>query len=427
MVTKKYNVTDELISSLYEGQSFKNFKEMCVNLNVLDKHSLPLNGNSKKQFLSELERFVEIEKVGKTITIKHIRSKDEILPALPAGGNVKYSLTIQQALVCHFWYMWKFWSELYKDEGGCNGFEILWCKRDIMYSCRLFNEHFSSYGKYGADMTKEEIKDKGNADAFRRMIYPKYCSYVDSALNTMHRNREIILEKRTCFIKYNGEDKEKTIIPLTPDQKITYLRLYDETLRSYRKTDCGVITSLKDIYAAGKAVDFYGTLKEKLVDELGTDATYVEDVYDITIEPGALDRAMIRLGRPETYDEWLFLELNNKICNGLLTMKSIGKEQYTAKRIRDYREMFKNSEGTNSVITIIDGEKAYFGDFTDFVRGNPEFYFDKNALSKEKTKQLVEKMVRVNDWGEDINPYVDERGYYPKPTYYQKEKLYQEE
>lgn len=202
-----------------------------------------------------------------------------------------------------------------------------------MYSCRVFNEHFSGYGKIG-DMEEEEKANSGYADAFRRIVIPKFTGYIEAALNAMSKNKEIILDKRTCFIEYGKADSSKVITPLSAEEKIEYMKVMDETFRSYRKADGGDITSLRAIFTSGRASDFYGTLHEKLKEKFGKDHAYVEDVYDITVEPGALERAMRRLGKPETYSDELFMELNSKICEGLLSMKTIEKEQLTAKGIK---------------------------------------------------------------------------------------------
>lgn len=421
MTVKTYDVTEEMLQQLYEGQVFKSFRELCSQWNLLDNKGKPIGGNSKKQFMAELNRFVQIEKEGQKLIVKHIRTKDEILPERSEGGNVKYSKLIQQVLVYHFWYMWKKWDELYKGYGGCLGFQILWCKKDLMYSCRVFNKHFSGYGKIG-DMEEEEKANSGYADAFRRIVIPKFTGYIEAALKAMSKNKEIILDKRTCFIEYGKADNGKVIIPLSAEEKIEYMKVLDETFRSYRKADGGDITSLRAIFTSGRASDFYGTLHEKLKEKFGKEHVYVEDVYDITVEPGALERAMRRLGKPETYSDELFMELNGKICEGLLSMKTIEKEQLTATRLRDYRESYR----TNNT-EIIDGEVVCWGDITKLAQMKKEFHFGRIALDSDKKKLLVDKMIRETEWKKQKHPLLKGKECYPEPTYYQKERLYQDE
>ena len=420
MTVKTYDVTEEMLQQLYEGQVFKSFRELCLQWNLLNSKGEPIGGNSKKQFMAELNRFVQIEKEGQKLIVKHIRTKDEILPERSEGGNVKYSKLIQQVLVYHFWYMWKKWDELYKGHGGCLGFQILWCAKDMMYSCRIFNKHFTNYGRIGK-MEEEEKENGSYADAFRRIVLPKFANYIKVALRSMSKNKEIVLDKRTCFITYSQEEGNKTITPLTAEEKVEYLRIEDETLRSYRKAGGGAAT-LQAIFTSGKAADYYGTLRKKLKDEFGEECGYIEEVYDITIEPGALERAMRRLGKPETYSDELFMELNSKICEGLLSMKAMEKEQLTAKRLRDYRESFR----TNNT-TIIDGEEFYWGDISKLAQMKKEFYFGKIALDSDKKKLLVDKMVRETEWKAQDHPFLEGKELYPEPTYYQKERLYQDE
>ena len=56
MRKKSYDVTPEMVSKLEDGLSFSNFTELSRYLGVLDKHGNALGGNSKKQFLAELNR-----------------------------------------------------------------------------------------------------------------------------------------------------------------------------------------------------------------------------------------------------------------------------------------------------------------------------------------------------------------------------------
>ena len=420
MTVKTYDVTEEMLQRLYEGQVFKSFRDLCLQWNLLNNKGEPIGGNSKKQFMEELNRFVQIEKVGQKLIVKHIRTKDEILPERSEGGNIKYSKLIQQALVYHFWYMWKRWDELYKGHGGCLGFQILWCAKDMMYSCRIVNKHFTNYGRNG-EMDEEEKENGSYADAFRRIVLPKFSSYIKAALNSMSKNKEIVLAKRTCFIKYSKEEGNKWIIPLTAEEKVEYLKIVDETLRSYRKAGGGVAT-LQAIFTSGKAADFYGTLRKKLKDKFGEDCRYIEEVYDITVEPGALEHAMCRLGKPETYSDELFTELNSKICEGLINMKTMEKEELTATRLRDYRESYR----TNNT-QIIDGEQVYWGDISALAKMKKEFYFGKIVLDGDKTKLLVDKMIRETEWQEQRCPRLEGKECYPEPAYYQVVRLYQDE
>ena len=56
---KKYDVTEDMLKKLHEGQEFKNFTELSTYLGVLDDNGKPLTSDSRKQFMEELDRFVE--------------------------------------------------------------------------------------------------------------------------------------------------------------------------------------------------------------------------------------------------------------------------------------------------------------------------------------------------------------------------------
>lgn len=62
MTVKTYDVTEEMLQRLYEGQVFKSFRDLCLQWNLLNNKGEPIGGNSKKQFMEELNRFVQIEK-----------------------------------------------------------------------------------------------------------------------------------------------------------------------------------------------------------------------------------------------------------------------------------------------------------------------------------------------------------------------------
>ena len=53
-----------------------------------------------------------------------------------------------------------------------------------MYSCRIVNKHFTNYGRNG-EMDEEEKENGSYADAFRRIVLPKFSSYIKAALNSI--------------------------------------------------------------------------------------------------------------------------------------------------------------------------------------------------------------------------------------------------
>ena len=103
-------------------------------------------------------------------------------------------------------------------------------------------------------------------------------------------------------------------------------------------------------------------------------------------------------------------------------MKTMEKEQLTATRLRDYRESYR----TNNT-QIIDGEQVYWGDISALAKMKKEFYFGKIALDGDKTKLLVDKMIRETEWQEQRCPRLEGKECYPEPAYYQIVRLYQDE
>ena len=101
MEQNNYNVTQDMVNKLSDGQKFSNFLELSTYLNILNKNRKPLGGNSKKHFLEDLNRFVEFKKEGKRFIIVKIRSDNEVLPPLPTRNKGKFSLRLQNQIAYH--------------------------------------------------------------------------------------------------------------------------------------------------------------------------------------------------------------------------------------------------------------------------------------------------------------------------------------
>lgn len=73
------------------------------------------------------------------------------------------------------------------------------------------------------------------------------------------------------------------------------------------------------------------------------------------------------------------------------------------------------------------GEQVYWGDISALAKMKKEFYFGKIALDGDKTKLLVDKMIRETEWQEQRCPRLEGKECYPEPAYYQVVRLYQDE
>lgn len=51
MEQNNYNVTQDMVNKLSDGQKFSNFLELSTYLNILNKNGKPLGGNSKNTSL----------------------------------------------------------------------------------------------------------------------------------------------------------------------------------------------------------------------------------------------------------------------------------------------------------------------------------------------------------------------------------------
>lgn len=136
MNKKKYCVTPEVINKLQEGQTFKSKVDLLNYLEMVNKKGKPLSGNSRDQFLEDLNRYVEFKKedTGYAITISKIRSADEVLPKQQTGGNSKYSLMLQNLIAF----------QLLRMCDGRNGIELFWSPYNLFFSCGMTNKPFTS-------------------------------------------------------------------------------------------------------------------------------------------------------------------------------------------------------------------------------------------------------------------------------------------
>ena len=150
---KIHTVTKENARKLQDGDSFKNFGALFRALTNSSENDKPVGGNSKIQFLADLDRFVEFKKDGYVYTIISIRPDSEIKPPRPAPGTSKYTLMLENMIA-------------YQLIQECNmhdedKIELFWNPYDIFSSCGMTNESFRDYSRQFHDIDSEmEIKAK---------------------------------------------------------------------------------------------------------------------------------------------------------------------------------------------------------------------------------------------------------------------------
>lgn len=382
-MVKTYNVTDDMISRLHEGQEFKNFAELSRTLNVLDRNGKPLAGDSKKQLLEELARYVVLKNNGRQIVIEKIRPEDEVLPPLPVGGNRKYVDLIQRLLVCHF--------NALCEAVQCDGIKILWEKKDIWQTCGMISNGYRWYGK-----TDGTEKDEAIADAFRKLASGvKLKAWLDSALNGLRKNDALVYEEKRAFVSYDGGNIN--IVPLTDEQNVQYMKLHTETLKGYVLADGITPATERDLWATGRLNDFYSKLNVKLKEAFGSGddddkPLMIQKVYEIIVEPTTMKLFSRRFGKIDPQDTDLAIQmmsqLNSLVCDGLMSAISLDKEVKVATRVQEHEDVVKR----------IKQQKLWGG--AQLTRkekeARREFQYDTVSLTKEQKDKMINKTIRLS-------------------------------
>lgn len=375
MRKKSYDVTPEMVSKLEDGLSFSNFTEMSRYLGVLDKHGNALGGNSKKQFLAELNRYVEyqMDSVNKSYTIVKVRPENEVLPPRSTGGNNKFSLMIQNMIAYH----------LLKQPNGAEGsIEYFWNSYDLFQACGITSKQFYRWSQYYCDDEQRE-----DAITFRYNAKSVISRYVSTALKAMARNKEIILkEEPIIFVKRGNaklaantinNDADQAVAQLVEDIKYVthhvptkeeyaiYLKMQTRVIQEFEFSSGRTCHSEQDIILSGKSKEYY----ERLTEEFQKIFPYDEarPMYHIITEPTTLVRAMKRIKDVSCVQE--FNNLNREMCENLPTLSSVR---------RGRAEQIENPD--------------YDSDHPD---DQPKFLYEYHLLPDDVMQLFIDNMIRI--------------------------------
>ena len=270
MEQNNYNVTQNMVNKLSDGQKFSNFLELSTYLNILNKSGKPLGGNSKKHFLEELNRFVEFKKEGKRFVIVKIRPDNEVLPPLPTRNKGKFSLRLQNQIAYH----------LLKECDGSSWMEFFWTPTAILRACGMTNKNFYQYSEdlHGEDtfwaeivgtplesVAREQMDEfrenlVADAETFQQCTKSTMVGYIESALKSMAKNKEIFFED--CPAVFINHDPEEYHIP-SEDQKAIYMKMYTNVLHEFYTSSGRVCQSEQDVFLTGRLHEFYEELDNR--------------------------------------------------------------------------------------------------------------------------------------------------------------------
>lgn len=367
MRVKKYDVTQEMVDKLKEGQTFKNFTELSNYLGVLNSKGKPLGGKSRDYFLAELNRYVELQKAdsGYTITVARVRPEDEILPPRPEGGNNKFSLTIQNMIAYH----------LLRECEGHDWIELFWSPYNVMSTCGMVNPRFYTYveglidneetlesemDNFSLEVTDENKESfKADAISFRQNAKKIMSDYIITALSAMARNHEITFDNLSVvFIQNNPK---KCIIP-SEDAMAIYLKMYTNVIESFTTSSGRKCKSLQDIFFIGKMKEFYDKLNEMFAENFPYDAA--RPMYHIVTEPTSLKRTAERT-EYALYKQ-NYRKMNADMCKNLQQCKTAKRGKTLYKPNPDYakdktqpRYIYEYEELSDKIVQYFIGQMVY--------------------------------------------------------------------
>lgn len=364
---KKYDVTDDMLQKLHAGQEFKSFAELSRTLGVLDSNGKPLTSDSRKQFMEELDRFVEYRKEdgSQKITIVKVRPPMEIKPPRPTSGkNSKYSSLIQRILTFQLLRI--------LDEWKCESAELLFEADSIFFACGMIRRGFA----FCEIHTMKEFAAK----QFRSLCRSKFNEYTVTALNAMQRNKELSWTTVKYLVK--GRRPNRKIQPLKKDERDKLLQLEDETFQYFSRNNGCKYKDVKELFASGKRIEYYNHLNSKIAEEFLTSEEKERDVlikietlYLIDISQKNIERLKARVDWNTTpFDS--FDKLNALIY-----------------------EYIKTSKRMKSGVAIARKNKKKV---SDGQWGNPnkmlkDYNYFKNALTQEQIDEFADEMIKLAD------------------------------
>lgn len=372
---KKHDFTDEMLSMLHEGDTFKSFAELSRKFDVFDENGKPLSGTAKKRFLQEMDRWVEFSKDGQKITIVKIRSEREVKPQVPTKRKQKYSPLIQNILA--------FQLLRYCEKHRFGSVEFI-CNGDRLYeACGFINKNFSFYGKVGKSAAYKSVVDQ-----FRRISRSKFKEYLETALNAMQKNGELSWKYEPWLVK--GPKQNRKYYPLLSSEKEWFYQIEKDTVHSMHRHHGPAYKTKQEVFAA-KGKLFFDEVNKKVREEYSTKEEIEKDVdvrierlYQIRLAPKNIKRLSIHDMQARSgsmypdYDRLVeFTDLNRMICEYIKTSPKM-KGNQTVAQPNPKRKIPENDlwGGENKMV--------------------PEFYFFKNRLKQEEIDELVKRIIEVH-------------------------------
>ena len=325
------------INNLHEGQTIKNYKELC---NIIGWKIA--TGNTKIAQLKDLERYCEYEKLGNKFIIKEVFKNP--LPKIDnRGGNNKVYAEFIDKLILN---MCAETIDVNKDSIGLSAKGMMTCLNIVNnnYTTGRNNmERFSNYLK----IPIESLND------FYNSTYKNYKDSIESSLNR--------LENR-CLISWNIRTQVYTIAN-------TYREAQDIEIKEIKEIESNLLKEMgfeskQHVFMCGKWKEFNKLKKNQCVEKLGIYFDY--KVYNIIMTNSFKEKVLETKVKND-----LQYSLNNKV-----------KEKALESAIKRHDKLINEYKPSET----LKGKQHYFG--------TPFLDKDKNRISNNYIKD-IEKIISL--------------------------------
>lgn len=239
------------IEKLYEGQSFKNYKELCTELGMEIKKS----ANSRNAQFKELERYCKFNKIGHKISIEEV-FESPLEKIENRGANSIYG-NLTQILITDLL-------------AQCNG-HISISRSKLMFTIGMVNSNYSECRELIPKLAKyTEIDESFIYDFFNTSI-SSFRSIIETALKNL-------MDKR--IIMYN------TITKVSEKEKFTTRNATEKELQLIMRIEKGILdemgySQISNVRVSKDWKKFRLKAKRLLNDQ--SDIEYYFTAYDITV------------------------------------------------------------------------------------------------------------------------------------------------
>lgn len=282
------------IEKLYEGQVFKNYKELCKELEIEVKQ-----GNSKKTQIKEIERYCLLEKKGHNIIIKEVFSVP--LPERKGRGRNNVYGDLLQLLVTD--YLIDTWKRTEK-------YTITMTRNALLEEVKMINHNYSICSANVTHLSTLTQIDSNVIYDFFNSTNSTFKYSLESCLDNLRNNALIMYSKITIVADSKGNHRNATEIE---KEKILIAEKEALTELGYKR--------ISQVRVSKNWENFKRLVKTKLKDTEKCEFEYYYSSYEIIMNRKEIEnshnemliKTLSLIEREESKDN-----LNAIICDRLL-------------------------------------------------------------------------------------------------------------